>query len=68
MSPVILALNRQIADAQTAIAAFQQECPHTETHQRPGANTGGYDGPAFDMYWVDHTCKEGGKWWRQDVQ
>lgn len=68
MNPIVTALHHQIEVAQGAIAAFQQACPHTETHQQPGANTGGYDGPAHDSYWVDHTCKECGKWWREDVQ
>lgn len=68
MNPIITALNRQIQEAQEAIYAFQRDCPHTKTYKEPGANTGGYDGPAFDSYWVDHTCEECGKWWREDVK
>lgn len=68
MSPIVVALYRQIEEAQEAITAFQAECPHTETYQKPGSNTGGYDGPNFDSYWVDHTCKHCGKWWRQDIE
>lgn len=66
MNPIVYSLHKKIQECQEAIEAFQKECPHTETYKKPGANTGNYDGPAFDMYWVDHTCKECGKWWRED--
>jgi hypothetical protein len=66
MSPYIVRLQRRIDEAQAAITAFQQECPHPDIHKKPGANTGGYDGPRFDEYWVDHTCKRCGKWWRAE--
>lgn len=63
----------EIADERTRLdtelLALQVACCHPVAHvtQKNGANTGNYDGPRFDLYWIDHSCQICGKWWREDT-
>ena len=68
MNKQIERLAKKIRDAQDKIYDIQKACPHENVDSKYGANTGGYDGPNFDVYWIDVTCKDCGKWQRFDSE
>lgn len=49
------------------IQRVQAECTHEGAVKKvPKANTGGYDGPAFDNYWYECRCPVCLKYWYED--
>ena len=56
-------LQSQITDCQILILEEQKVCNHPDSQMtaKTGANTGGYDGPDYDLYWVDAECGACGK-------
>lgn len=65
---IISKLNEEIKILYKKISEIQEECSHPKSavESKNGAYTGGYDGPASDSYWVDHTCQLCEKKWRED--
>ena len=66
MNKEIAKLQKKIVESQLKIYQLQDVCPHENVTSKYGANTGGYDGPNFDVYWIDVTCKDCGQWQRFD--
>lgn len=46
-------------------ATLQAECTHPNVVKKYDANTGNYD-PTADSYWIDFTCPDCRKRWRED--
>ena len=49
---------------ESDLVALQEQCEHPHLINKYGGNTGNYD-PAADMYWIDHTCPDCKKHWRE---
>lgn len=64
MNPEILKLQSQLGKIQQKLYKLREKCPHEDCVAEYGSNTGGYDGPDFDLYWIDVTCNDCNKWMR----
>ena len=51
---------------QELIHKVQDKCTHIGHSMEYKSNTGGYDGPAFDRYWVEYKCPTCLKQWSKD--
>lgn len=61
-------LKSEIAQLQKQIENIQEACTHpplvlTKVHT---SNSGGYDGPAHDLYWTEFYCELCEKHWDED--
>ena len=59
--PEVVRLNKIIARAKMKISILKDTCPHTNHEAVYDGDTGGYDGPNFDTYWVDVKCFDCGR-------
>ena len=59
---------KQISKLMAQIDKARSKCKHpTEfLEKKYGANTGGYDGPNFDLYWATFYCTKCGDIWTCD--
>ena len=60
-------IRREINELEGELVIHQEKCKHKNATFEYGANTGGYDGPAFDSYWKSHECPTCLKRWREDI-
>ncbi len=67
MSPVILALRKQIFDANEAVKAYQDDCDHNQyvVVRLPRSDAGEYDRRTKASYWYQCTCPNCDKYWEE---
>ena len=64
----MLPFKTKVRKLEESILKIQEKCDHPGEHLEAifKSNTGGYDGPSFDSYWVRFQCLACGKRWAAD--
>lgn len=63
MKKSILNLEKQIEKLENRIEKIQLKCKHVNKTSENKGNTGNLD---FNVYWIENTCLDCGKFWRSD--